>query len=211
MSSSSLRERKKQRTRWLIQEQALRLFREQGYEQTTVDQIAAAADISPSTFFRYFKTKEDVVLEDEYDPMVLELVASAPKELSPFGAFRYAISELSGNLDEGELTKILERTKLILSVPALRMRTLDSLTTQMNTLAGGIAGRLGVPADDLRPRVMAGALFGASLAVMLAWAQGDGRDDLYELVDRALAALDEAGKPMNAPAAPGAAGAPQGR
>jgi AcrR family transcriptional regulator len=62
-----LRERKKARTRAAIREHALRLFREQGYSVTTIEQIAAAAEISPATFFRYFPTKEDVVLQDDFD------------------------------------------------------------------------------------------------------------------------------------------------
>src|SRR5206468_9013892 len=95
-SSPGLRERKKRKTRWLIQAQALRLFREQGYDQTTVDQIAAAAEISPSTFFRYFKTKEDVVLEDEYDPMLLGAFDAAPPDLRPIPALRHAIGTVMG-------------------------------------------------------------------------------------------------------------------
>src|SRR5262252_2552636 len=72
MTSPGLRERKKQKTRWAIQEHALRLIAEQGYDATTVDQIAAAAEISPSTFFRYFPTKEDLIIEDEYDAVLEE-------------------------------------------------------------------------------------------------------------------------------------------
>src|SRR5207237_10604602 len=61
-----LRERKKVRTRGAIQHHALRLFREQGYEETTVSQIAEAAEVSESTFFRYFASKEATVLEDDF-------------------------------------------------------------------------------------------------------------------------------------------------
>src|SRR5262249_44921406 len=79
----SLRERKKAKTRAAIQQHALRLFREQGYAATTVEQIAAAAEISPSTFFRYFPTKEDVVLYDDLDPLLIAAFDAQPPELSP--------------------------------------------------------------------------------------------------------------------------------
>ncbi len=90
MNSPGLRERKKQRTRWAIQEHALRLFAENGYEATTVDQIAAAAEISPSTFFRYFPTKEDLVVQDQYDDLLAAAMKAAPAELGPVGAIRAA-------------------------------------------------------------------------------------------------------------------------
>lgn len=82
-----LRERKKARTRKTIRTEAFRLFREKGYPHTTVEQIAAAAEVSPSTFFRYFPTKEDLVLADDLDPALIEAFQAQPPELSALTAF----------------------------------------------------------------------------------------------------------------------------
>ena len=78
-----LRERKKARTRAAIRDHALRLFRENGYQRTTVEQIAEAAEVSVSTFFRYFPTKEDVVLQDDMDTRMIEAFERQPAGLSP--------------------------------------------------------------------------------------------------------------------------------
>src|ERR1700749_5229695 len=94
---AGLRERKKARTRAAIRQEALRLFREQGYQATTVEQIAAAAEVSPSTFFRYFPTKEDVVLQDDMDTRVLDAFARQPGDLSPIAAVRAALREAWGS------------------------------------------------------------------------------------------------------------------
>src|ERR1700677_5219167 len=88
-----LRERKKARTRASLREHALRLFREQGYQATTVEQIAAAAEVSPSTFFRYFPTKEDVVLQDDMDTRMVEAFDRQPADLTPLAAVRGAMRE----------------------------------------------------------------------------------------------------------------------
>src|SRR5262245_42716002 len=72
------RQRKKAATRDRIRASALRLFREQGYDATTVEQIAAAAGVSHVTFFRYFPTKEDVALSDSYDPLIASFIAQTP-------------------------------------------------------------------------------------------------------------------------------------
>ena len=93
---AGLRERKKARTRAALRQHALRLFREQGYQQTTVEQIAAAAEVSPSTFFRYFPTKEDLVLQDDMDARLIAALEQQPAELGPVAAVRAATREVSG-------------------------------------------------------------------------------------------------------------------
>src|SRR5512146_1844355 len=76
----SLRQRKRERTRAALIAAALELFERQGYEATTIDEIAAAADVSPRTFFRYFSTKEEVALGDDVGPEIVGLIAVRPAE-----------------------------------------------------------------------------------------------------------------------------------
>src|SRR5246127_2934979 len=97
IAQASLRERKKARTRASLREHALRLFREQGYQATTVEQIAAAAEVLPSTFFRYFPTKEDLVLQDDMDVRMVEALARQPADLPPIPAVRAAMKAAWGS------------------------------------------------------------------------------------------------------------------
>src|SRR6201996_3449513 len=112
-----LRERKKAKTRASIREHALRLFRENGYQRTTVEQIAAAAEVSPSTFFRYFPTKEDLVLQDDMDGRVLEAFARQPQELAPLTAIRAAMREAWASFTPAEWEQIAEGAWLSMEVP----------------------------------------------------------------------------------------------
>ena len=190
MSSPGLRERKKQKTRWSIQEHALRLFEKQGYEQTTVDQIAAAAEVSPSTFFRYFKTKEDVVIADEYDPMLLGLIAQEPGDRPFIAALRHVMSLAFDHIGADDMERILQRTKLMVSVPALRMRMLDNFLGNVDMLAGAMAARSGRDPSEMEVRAFAGALTGAMIAAIYAWVESGAKESLWELLDRALAPLE---------------------
>jgi len=143
-----LRERKKARTREAIQEHALALFAERGYDATTVDAIAAAAEVSPSTFFRYFPTKEDVVLHDRYDPLLLGAFDAQPPELGVIAALRATMQEVLGSLPAEEVERERQRATLILSVPELRARSLDQLASTMAAFASEIAQRAGRDAED---------------------------------------------------------------
>src|SRR5260370_4758285 len=119
-----LRERKKARTRAAIREHALALFREQGYDATTVDQIAEAAEVSPSTFFRYYPTKEDVVLQDDLDVLAISSFREQSPDLSIVAAFRAAAKEALDSLTEEERDSLRDPSPLIVCIPELRARTM---------------------------------------------------------------------------------------
>src|SRR5947209_3702307 len=105
----SPRERRRVRTMREIQGRALALFTEQGYGQTTIEQIAEASDISARTFFRYFPTKEDVVFWDEYDAVVLETLDSWPADLPLGETLRIITREALGALYRHDPERLLAR------------------------------------------------------------------------------------------------------
>ncbi|SFB61160.1 transcriptional regulator, TetR family [Amycolatopsis marina] len=185
-----LRERKKARTRAAIQDHALRLFIEQGYAETTVEQIAAAAEVSQSTFFRYFPTKEETVLHDRLDPVLIESFLRQPAELSLLGAFRAAIREVFERLDPEESELERARQQLIISIPELRAKLVDEFTTGLAMLNDAVAQRTGRRADDPAVRTWNGAVIGVVVAVFFG-AQQDGDPDFVGAMDRALAQLEE--------------------
>jgi AcrR family transcriptional regulator len=162
-----LRERKKARTKAAIQEHALRLFRAQGYGETTVEQIAAAAEVSPSTFFRYFPAKEDTVLTDLMDRQTFEVMIGAPAELAPLEALKYAVNEVFRDLSDEHLQLEMVRNELIRSVPELRRGMLMEITRPRDLLAEAVAIRLGRPTDDPGLQMWAGAVMGVMLTLAL--------------------------------------------
>ena len=194
-----LRERKKARTRAAIREHALRLFREQGYQRTTVEQIAAAAEVSPSTFFRYFPTKEDVVLQDDMDTRMIEALERQPAGLSPLSAVRAAVRDAFASYTEADLEIISETVALSTSVPEIRARTTDEFARTIGVVGEALAKRAGRPSDDLAVRAAAGAIIGVMMGLTLPWddmlSDRKSIEELFSRVDQALALL-EAGLPL---------------
>ncbi len=185
----SLRERKKAKTRAAIQRSAFRLFHEQGYEATTVEQIADAAEVSPSTFFRYFPSKEEVALYDDLDPLFIAAFEAQPAGLSPIQALRSALRDVFAKLPPEELAQQWERAQLILAIPELRMRLLDQLTGMIQLIAELIARRTGRHADEPAIRAYAGAMVGALLA-MIFDGVGNSLGEFFARMDAALAFLE---------------------
>jgi AcrR family transcriptional regulator len=175
----------------------LRLFREQGYAGTTVEQIAAAAEVSPSTFFRYFPTKEDVVLRDSFDDRMFEALERKPPSVPPLTALREAIHEGVQTLTPEEWAEFQEATALGMAVPEIRARMMDEMTRTMAEATQALARRMGRSPDDLEVQVLAGAVFGVILAVIGPdiYTSGTIRPDLFDRLDEALVVL-ETGLPI---------------
>ena len=185
MPPSGLRERKKLKTKAAIQRAAIRLFKKRGYEQTTIEQIAAAAEISPSTFFNYFPSKEEVVIYDEYDPQLFAgLMAESHGESMSTTLRR--LMEKFGDVLHGDREVIFERAKLGLEVPELRARFWEEMEKARDLFATFIASRTGRSADDFELRVISMALVGAAFESSLEWVRQGGDRRLLDLFQRAM-------------------------
>jgi AcrR family transcriptional regulator len=184
-----LRERKKIKTRQAIRREAFRLIEENGYAATTVEQIAEAAEVSPSTFFRYFPAKEAVLLADDLDPEILDALAAQPPELSPSQAVRGAYAAAIANMSEDEREFENTRQRLIFSIPELKAAMYDEYHRTVTAFADAIGRRIGRDAGDFELRVFAGAVTGAMMA---AYDPGPGA---AETVYRALDFIDD-GMPL---------------
>ena len=160
-----LRERKKLRTRAALQRHALQLFTEKGYRDTTIEQIAEAADVSPSTFFRYFATKEDTVLSDYFDARVIGFFREAPTRMSPVQAIKYAMQRMTESMSPDELELELKRNQLIANVPELQRGMIEEMLRPMRLLAAALAERLGADPEDPFCTAYAGALIGGLVAI----------------------------------------------
>jgi AcrR family transcriptional regulator len=188
-----LRERKRPRTLSEIQRVALDLFGRQGYEATTIEQIAEEAEVSPSTVFRYFPTKEDLVLNDEYDPLLLAAIGAGPPGESPVTAVRRALLEILGGPDRRRgpiFEDMFSRGRLMMSVPELRARLWDSLHQNERALCEALAAKSGRAPDDFELRVAVSATIGGLMTALTDWIESDGRADVIDLLDRALGLLE---------------------
>ena len=188
-----LRERKKARTRAAIREHALRLFREQGYDATTVEQIAEAAEVSPSTFFRYFPTKEDVVLQDDMDLLWMDVFRAQPPDLGPIAAMRTAVRTAFEGMAASELDQLRETMDMTMAIPAVQARMMEEFARTTQRIAEAVAERSGKDASDFAVKALAGAVVGIAMA---AWFDHPGDlDGFGGRFERGLALL-EAGLPL---------------
>jgi AcrR family transcriptional regulator len=187
--AQSLRERKKLKTRESIQREAMRLIQKQGYAKTTVEQIAAAVDISPSTFFNYFPSKEDVVLYDAYDPIIGKLLLQRPADEPLSVAIRHVLEEMGG-IFERDREIILARAHLWLDEPSLRARLWEEMERGQVFMSGLIAQRSGRDPEDFEIRVTVMVVLMAAMEAMREWVRHDGKGSFVTTVRHALDLVD---------------------
>ncbi len=200
-----LRERKKLATRRGIRRVALDLFAERGFSHVTVEDIAAAADVSPRTFFNYFPSKEAVLFRADPGPAEesrARLVRDLPDRCA-LDALRVVLSDQARRL-EAELAELggdpaswALKMKAAYADPQLRAAQAAHMALVESRFAGALADRLGADPDrDPYPTVLAGAAMGALRAAVSFWAASGGAVPLGQLTDAAFQALAD-GFPEN--------------
>ncbi|MEU8899390.1 TetR/AcrR family transcriptional regulator [Nocardia sp. NPDC048505] len=170
MAEPGLRERKKQRTRMAITEAAYRLFETHGFEETTVTEIAAAAEVSPATFFNHFPTKEAVLFAEGGDLVEIGLAAVAGRSTDASvgvvlaDAMRAILREMAGGPRDPSGGLEATRVRLLMSVPSLRAATLQRLFEVEDRLARALCAAFPTKLDEVQAAILVGGLCGALFA-----------------------------------------------
>ncbi|MCI4656691.1 TetR/AcrR family transcriptional regulator [Cryobacterium zhongshanensis] len=191
-TESTLWQRSRQAAYAEITSVAMRLFLDQGFERTTIDQIASTAGISRRSFFRYFGTKEDIVLGDlaSQGERMRDALEKVPLTVGPWEALRQALHAVDAlEFDPGVTLKI---ATMMYGTPSLRSRSIEKHLHWQSLLVPDIRRRLGLADDDASDPAPA-AIVASSIACLDAagelWVTGGGVGDLAALYDRAVAAV----------------------
>jgi AcrR family transcriptional regulator len=190
---ATLRERNRERARRGIQAEALRLFLDQGYDATTTRQIAEASGVSPATLFRYFPGKDDILFSGPSGPedlLLAKAFADRSAEESALDAVAGAVVTVFGQLLDEDADPMRTRLQLIYRTPPLRARQLVQNLQLAESLAGLVAGRLGLPADDFGVEVLASSASAVVATAVRVWATSEDPDvDLLALLEDGFAQL----------------------
>jgi AcrR family transcriptional regulator len=198
-SAVGLRERKMMRTKEAIRSNALRLFLKRGFDETTIDEIATAAEVSPMTIFRYFPTKEDIVLTDDFDPMLVEQIKQRSAKESLVSKIGLAIIESFAMMDGPSRNALLTRIKLGLRTPALRSKRWDNIYRTQKAITDALCDDEMNTQECFDIDVAAGICLSAISSALFCWASTDGSYDPLLLMQRALKSLGiERGMPQKA-------------
>lgn len=191
-----LRERKKLERRRSIEVAALNRFGENGFDATTIDEIAADADIAPRTFFSYFPTKEDAVLADYADRLkrTTDELGRRPASEAPWLALRESFAVVAADY-EAQRDDLIRRFAIMAVNPSVHARSLQLQAGWEDTVAEVLAQRMGVNAEDIRPRLMSSAALACMRSSLRHWILTGHRRSLPDLVE---ASFDRLGTGLSA-------------
>ncbi len=188
----TLRERKKVRTREALAEAALELFSRQGFEATTVDQIAKAAEVSRRTFFRYFPSKEAALFPDRQRRLEAFCNVQGSRPDAPFEArleaVRGALMELAADYTR-QRGRVIVQQRVVQSSPALLAYDFELDRRWEDAITAALAGPQPRTAQRRRAHLVAGGLMGLIRATLREWYASGGRSDLAQLGGQAFALL----------------------
>lgn len=190
VTTLGLRDRKKLAAMRRIQEVALDLFDERGFAAVTIEQIADAADVSPSSVYRYFGTKEQVVLWDEVDVRLFDAVEAELASRPPVEAMRRAVADVLTRFFDQDDDLAKRKTRYALEEPALRPALLEQTDEFTQRIATALARAAGQPTDDLEPQVIAATLVAAMLTAARHWQAHGYRTPIADELNRALAIVE---------------------
>lgn len=185
----SLRARRRVRDMESVQRRAVALFTTEGFDDVSVERVAAAAGVSPVSIYRWFGSKEALVLWDDFDPPLLEAIASRLHDTGPLEAVRRGVVDELAHFEDRDHDLVLARTTLIHREPAL----LAASTHGMRALEEAIAAvfeRAGLGQDALQRRTWAAVAVAALRAAVDTWQRREGRDALGDIVTRAFHDLE---------------------
>jgi AcrR family transcriptional regulator len=187
-----LRQRKKDRLRSQLIETGLRLFLERGYNAATIDQICAAIDVSPRTFFRYFETKDDLVVLGRMDVAddLREFARSAPAEQSPFAVARDAMRLIAART--GARSDAIAIAGMIARTPQLLARLATLRESWARELAAGLEPRITSQSSAFEAQVIAATAQWMMAASSVQWVAEGGRRPLPAILEEAFAHADRA-------------------
>jgi AcrR family transcriptional regulator len=184
-----LRERKKLRTQHQLKQAALDLFLEHGFDNVTTDDIAAAVEVSKTTFYRYFDSKEDVLLGNPEERLAAVRLAleQRPIDEPVLAAVRHAMTTMVSEYDRDSA---LLKARVIRDSPSVMARNLEQQAAWEHVLAEFVCSRLpDSPKRELQSRVIAANVIASLRATVDYWLDTQGRDELADLVDDVLGTL----------------------
>jgi AcrR family transcriptional regulator len=185
-STPGLRERKKLAAMQRIQEVALDLFDERGFDNVTIEQIADAAEVSPSSVYRYFGTKEQVILWDDFDVQFFDAADVELTTKPPVEAIRSALAEAMTRFYERDEALAQRKTRYALEEPALRLAMLEATDQFARRVALGLRGASDPPLDEFEAEVTATVLVWAMVAASRHWHENGYRTPIRDELERAL-------------------------